>query len=150
MSDFAKDNNTFDASWKLYDAERMANESLRQRLAEKDAEIERLKAYSVTRTHQLLDGVIAEAALQAVNQQLREALQSCVDYGGMTDDGWVTEKATQAIALPQDTSALEAMIAKAGEVMRDRVIKVSGWSNTDGVEAGFRAIPGVTLEDLKA
>lgn len=47
----------------------------------------------------------------------------------------------KAIALPQDTAALEAMIAKAGEVMRVGCRKFGG--------NGIDAIPSVTLEDLK-
>ena len=46
----------------VVNAHRQEIESLRQQLAEKDSEIERLKANSVTRTHLLLDGIIAQAA----------------------------------------------------------------------------------------
>ena len=129
MNQFTKDNNTFDASWKLYDAERMANESLRQRLA----------------------------AAQAREQQLREALIVCVcamqDYQAgigiteMFDKGEnLGRLALQSVT--QDISALEAVIAKAGEVMRGRCEDMLYYQGGFIIDL-VRTIPVVTLKDLK-
>lgn len=53
---------------------------------------------------------------------------------------------------PSDTSALEAIVKKAGEVMRERSINVA-WNNEPDcngpIEMEIHALPGVTLEDLK-
>lgn len=103
------------------------------------------------------------AASQAKVVLLRLCLQTCVDYGGMTGDEWVDEKAKQALAIPQDTSALEVMIAKAGEVMRERCVRESteryaaylksGYERqaqaTSGLSEAIRTLPAVTLEDLQ-
>lgn len=66
----------------------------------------------------------------------------------------------EALAQPTDTSALEAMIAKAGEVMRERAadaclrIITMRWESdcpkeADDCNDAIRALPGVTLEDLQ-
>lgn len=52
----------------------------------------------------------------------------------------------------QDTSALEAIIAKAGEVMRERAATL--WLQCSeeeewNLEEAIRALPGITLEGLK-
>lgn len=199
MSDFAKDNNTFDASWKLYDAERMANESLRQQLAdawqeiadrkadcetghdhdeetiaelrqqlaEKDAVISLLQ-FALADTEALEIGTAERlAASQLQNSQLREALifaEQSLDilwvshHANRTDAA--IEKVKTALALPQGTSALEALIAKAGEVMRERCADkcTDPYYTPDGFgitgadrrcAEAIRAIPGVTLEDLQ-
>ena len=62
-------------------------------------------------------------------------------------------KAVEALESAQaDIFVLEAMIAKAGEKMRERCINVA-WNNEPDcngpIEVGIRALPGVTLEDLK-
>ena len=53
---------------------------------------------------------------------------------------------------PSDTSALEAIVKKAGEVMRERSINVA-WNNEPDcngpIEMEIRTLPAVTLEDLK-
>lgn len=59
------------------------------------------------------------AAQQLVIQQIREALQM-LDRASNISCGKVQE----ALALPSDTTALEAMIAEAGEVMRERCAAV--------------------------
>ena len=53
--------------------------------------------------------------------------------------------------IPQDTSALEAMIAKAGEVMRQRCAEyaIDHFFRGDEKADEIRSLPGVTLEDLK-
>ena len=62
------------------------------------------------------------------------------------------EQADKVLAAPSDTSALEAIVKKAGEVMRERSINVA-WNNEPDcngpIEMEIRALPAVTLEDLK-
>ena len=69
---------------------------------------------------------------------------------------WAGSYSEKALALPQDTTAFEAMIAKASEVMGERCADacISFGESTDlvfGEEFAeeIRALPGVTLEDLK-
>lgn len=152
MSQLAKDNNTMSASWQLYDAERMANESLRQQLAESEAErleqarllgmsgereagllaeIERLKgmvdeiqaARHVQREHNRM--LTNLAAAQAREQLLRDGL-SWISRVNALDYEYV-EMAKKTLAnVSQDTSALDNLkaevAARAGEVMRERCI----------------------------
>lgn len=132
-----------------------------ERLAEANAEIARLKANSVKRTHELLDGIIAQAASQLRERQLREAL-AVVNNAG--DDEWypyTPEQAKKAISealdTPTDTSALEAVVAKAGEVMRERCADTAedyngkrGEHDGSAIAHLIRAIPAVTLEDLRS
>lgn len=107
------------------------------------------------------------AASQAREVQLREALTCCVcamqDYQAgigiteMFDKGErLGRLALQSIT--QDTAALSAMIAKAGEVMRERClseIDPKYYSHdlakhvVDSCCDEIRALPGVTLGDLK-
>lgn len=127
-----------------------------RQVVEKDAEIERLKgmvdeiqaAKHVLREHNRL--LVKLAASQACEQQLREAteclLHLCEIIGA--PDGPVLEKARQALAIPQDTSALEAMITKAGEVMRGRCLR-DIWYMPKPQEDAIRALPAVTLDDIK-
>lgn len=115
-------------------------ESLRQQLAEKDAEIEHMRGVSECHAIDLRerDAAIKShaaksrelekqlAASQLQNTQLREVLEWVVDI--FTDNTLSHERdpelwvggAKEALAIPADTTALEAMIAKAGEVMRER------------------------------
>lgn len=89
------------------------------------------------------------AASQAREQQLREALHklACLGNGAHygTSDG--NRIAQVALALPTDTSALQAIVAKAGEVMRERLL----YLRAEGVmyPADIRALPAISLEDLK-
>jgi hypothetical protein len=169
MSDFAKDNNTMAASWQLYDAERMANESLRQQLAEKDAELVKWqrRAWEEKSKH---------LASQAREQQLLELLRllpetviaeqpewDASENNGIIWQLYLSRVCGEALALPQDTAALSAMIAKAGEVMRERcaveceqrqmAYATAGYERhaqaTAGLSDDIRALPGVTLKDLK-
>lgn len=134
------------------------NAALRQQLDEKDAEIERLKTVPMKYRRMAFNAQLQDenrelgkqlAASQLQNTQLQEAL-------GFAEDCWFCEqtltesvltKMRHAIALPVDTSTLEALIAKAGEVMRERCM-------TQAVAGGIyafsiRAIPGVTIGDLQ-
>lgn len=80
------------------------------------------------------------AASQAREQQLLEALT-------VVDGNSNYPITVEALALPQDTTALEALIARAGEVMRERCADSTPHISCD---ATIRALPGVTLEDLIA
>lgn len=127
-------------------------ESLRQQLAEKDAEIARLKAswQSVA----IEDMAKQLAASQAREVRLREAMEDMLSEWIYISVGWdrVQNKTQEALAMPQDTSALEAMIAKAGEVMRERCVGMMPdltVADLAHVRRAIRALPGVTLEDLK-
>ena len=102
------------------------------------------------------------AASQAREQQYRGALVIADNAG---DDEWhpyTPEQAKTAIgktiALPQDTSALEAMIQKAGEVMRERCFAACNADKYPNecdksiaydCRLAIRTLPGVTLGDLK-
>lgn len=102
------------------------------------------------------------AASQAREQQLREALYDWVRCD--LDE----EKVDRLLALPQDTTALEAMIAKAGEMMRSKAInevetyRIPVGNSPAGelacewtydalkeIRDEIRALPGVTLEDMQ-
>lgn len=118
------------------------------------ADLERLRpladevqaARHVMREHNRL---LAElAASQARERKLRERINSQLERFYASESGRIDDAVlSDALALPQDTSALEAMIAMAGEVMRERFMKL----RAKGVlyPADIRALPGVTLEDLK-
>lgn len=91
------------------------------------------------------------AASQAREQQMALALERL--------DGWLRERYHVGLvpserelleqAQCQDTYALEAMIANAGEVMRERCKEQLGrldyWYSANAI----CALPGVTLEDLR-
>lgn len=122
------------------------------------AEIERLRpladevhaARHVMREHNRL--LVELAASQFREQQMREALQVAAEVHALAYR--VRNTAINALALPQDTSAMEALIAKAGEVMRERCaheadpFELKNALATD-IAKGIRALPGLKLEDLK-
>jgi hypothetical protein len=80
---------------------------------------------------------------QLREQQLREAFS---DFEWNKDEWGFITAVKEALALPQDTSALEAMIVKAGEVMRERCFAIG---HSDSIDESIRALPGVTMKDLK-
>ena len=146
--------------------------SLRQQLAEKDAEIERLKEeVRVTKEEDFprkAEAVannwrIKLAASQLREQQLREALDAVQQVANRSEGiaGWhmngdiaswdsILPEVEQALALPADATALREMIEKAGEVMRERcVIELYKRDDEFITERAIRAIPGMTLEDLQ-
>lgn len=96
------------------------------------------------------------SAEQAKNVELREALHYSLgawEYDGISDEhGSIFQEACSRCDAPSDTSALEAIVKKAGEVMRERSINVA-WNNEPDcngpIEMEIRALPAVTLEDLK-
>ena len=142
-------------------------ESLRQQLAEKDAKIE-LERTARQQLEKLLHRQAETiSASQAREQQLREAVrqnqewhENYDEYGGYPESE-LAEVNEEALSLPQDTSALEAMIAKAGEVMRERCfdsvqaemdeqyIDSPPWYVAEACRDTISTLPGVTLEDLK-
>lgn len=117
-------------------------ESLRQQLAA--AKFARRQAET-----DLSDCKNTLVAAQLQITQLREALS-----GLLQDDGAIAffapmnvAKAYAALALPADT-ALEAMIAKAGEVMRERCMTDLNRLDYWFTDEPLRALPGVTLQDI--
>lgn len=126
------------------------------------AEIEQLMAYNETRTAEVLAATQRLAAEQAKNVELREALESAINGltwwmdnmpQDVTDVDFAEIDALQeALAAPSDTSALEAIVKKAGEVMRrwatDQEM-LKGHAGPLIVVYAIRALPAVTLDDLK-
>lgn len=95
------------------------------------------------------------AAEQAKNVGLRELVEhfALIDLGRslLPDDFglWVL-RARKALIAPSDASALEAIVKKVGEVMRDQALLALSANRawTENFKA-IRALPAVTLEDLK-
>jgi hypothetical protein len=104
------------------------------------------------------------AASQAREQQYRDAIESylaandpsefvCVcdfSVGHLCGPCFAHKQQTplrKSLAKPQDTSALQAIIAKAGEVMREWCAEKAFPRGI--LEDAIRALPGVTLEDLQ-
>lgn len=137
------------------------------------AEIERLEnqvqardAELWGRTQKILQLEQQLAAEQAKNVKLREALINLMKYNprtryiGGVEFGYeepvgrclleVLDKCDEALASPSDTSALEAIVKQAGEVMREKCADASIdlYSERSTFEA-IHALPAVTLEDLK-
>lgn len=126
--------------------------------ASRDAEIQRLQMALADAealelgTAEKCDKLRAElAAEQAKNVALREVLAYWMPFIESEQDDerqapWVA-RAQAVLATQSDTSALEAIVKKAGEVMRDRfrIAEAQGWLNKEFI----RALPAVTLEDLK-
>lgn len=126
------------------------------------AEIERLEnqvqardAELWGRTQKILQLEQQLAAEQVKNVGLREVLKTIYedfdcdknahDYG--TDCRCCI--AEKALSTPSDTSALEAIVKKAGEVMRERCASESCRSHEYDATKAIRTLPAVTLEDLK-
>lgn len=104
------------------------------------------------------------AASQAREQQLREVLNTAADkFHDYAEIHSMKERTRAniekiernlefarmcdaALALTSDTTALEALIRKAGDVMRERCACIR---HDEKLEKAIRALPGVTLEDLK-
>lgn len=91
------------------------------------------------------------AASQLQNTQLRGLLAQFANDLSLTYKQ-IMSLSAEALALPTDTTALEAMIAKAGEVMRERAATL--WLQCSeeeewNLEEAIRALPGVTIEDLQ-
>lgn len=108
------------------------------------------------------------AASQAREQQLRDALDN--HSGNYKLSKEECKRIDALLDAPSDTTALESLIAKAGEVMRERCVEACNeydnrieamrdceyQAELAGRQAGamrsaaaIRALPGVTLDDLK-
>jgi hypothetical protein len=121
-------------------------------IASKDAEIEHLDRTKAEwkNTAKLLDEQLV--ASQAREMRLREALKGVpIGYHGriagkdcVCGHCESNRRIEKARSLPYDTTALEAMIAEAGEVMRERCERES-WL----MAPVLQSIPEVTLEDLR-
>lgn len=129
-----------DSTWKSRCTE------LRQQLAAQSAEWH--KAYELA----MLAQYRADKAVTA----LKAVLEAVVPYrenGEPSMPDAVSIIAAEALSIKSDTSALEAMITKAGEVMRERAAKeaiaygCAGRSIQD-TEQAIRSLPDVKLEDL--
>lgn len=134
----------------------LARKNLEEQLAAANAEIERLKSEGRDACVGLNDYFGEQlAATQAENVRLREAMQQEINYHFMQAGPKDLPNIKQAISHSTNTSALEAMIQKAGEVMRERcAVKAEShedyYRNCDLIGAKIRALPGVTMGDVTA
>ena len=119
-------------------------ESLRQQLAASQAENESLRRANKECIEYFNESQKDLAASQAREQRLRWALREYRAFFTSIPAG------IDALALPQDTSELEAVVQKAGEVMRERSISTVTWPyDPNTIRGELRALPGVTLRDLQ-
>lgn len=136
-------------------------ESMRKHLAEKDAEIERLKTVPMKYRRMAFNAQLQDenreleerlAASQANEQKLKSALLiEAMHWRTVTSKSEIKDEIN--LLFPSDTTALSAMIAKAGEVMRERCASEFYQPHVehfgDSIQLTIRALPSVTLEDLK-
>lgn len=99
----------------------------------------------VARLHRLYVELTPE---QAKNVELREAILTQAPFYNELEKPLI-----EAISAPSDTSALEALIHKAGEKMREKCLVVADEDAKRSllwrVVREINALPCVTLEDLK-
>ena len=124
-------------------------EIIQSSLSELAAEIEAARA-EIERKMSAGQFVVEQLANeQAKNVGLREALENHPGNYKLSKDECA--KINALLDAPSDTSALEVLVKKAGEAMRERSINVA-WNkepDCDGpIETGIRALPAVKLEDL--
>lgn len=104
------------------------------------------------------------AESQAREAKLREALDAVQQVANRSDGiaGWhlngdiaswdsILPEVSDALTTPSDATALNELIAKAGEVMQEQCAQRAeqesiGYSSS--IAKAIRALPGVTLEDL--
>lgn len=131
-------------------------DSLLRKERELKAEVESLR-------QQLANHEAKNVVLREEFQAFVDSHEECLDFDGFTahivgmDDYHSAVGALEAVS--SDTSALAAYVAKAGEKMRqkaakqcnDLVLDHPGRADltTDQCADGIRALPGVTLDDLK-
>lgn len=84
------------------------------------------------------------AACQLHNTQLREALQLVANRF----IGWHTA-AVEALALPQDTAALAALVAKAGEVMQIRAENIATHYGHRRAREAIYNLPAITVKEAQ-
>lgn len=135
-------------------------EQLRQQLAAANAEIERLKSENETHwsngadfTNHIIKLEQQLAASQLREQQYREALESIAANTCCDRCQEAALVARNALALHTDTTALEAIVKKAGECMRERCAAAFDQPHVewfgDQIDEEIRALPGVNIGDLK-
>jgi hypothetical protein len=138
-----------------------ANENAEERFAswpDRDEEL-RAELAAARRTAEYwkaehLAGNVQLAAEQAKNVGLREALKVALwfvpDYPKLPENKRRLKIIHDALSAPPDAFALESRIAKAGEKMREAAIATIKWPyDHQTIRGEIRALPGVTLEDLK-
>ena len=142
-------------------------DQLRAELEAARTEIERLKTVPMKYRRMAFNAHLQDenaklskqlAAEQAENMGLRELVEhfALIDLGRSLlpcDFGLWVVRARKAIATPSDTSALEAIVKKTGEVMREQILDPHLTRVLQGSEMvianAIRTLPAVTLEDLK-
>jgi len=124
-------------------------------------ELAELRQQVLSSDAQALDHWQRLASSQAREQQLREALETCkkkqIIYECRPAQNYKTydsDKVDAALAIPQDTSALQSMIAKAGEVMRGSCENHANYyrrnsSVAQAIYEEIRNLPAITLDDMK-
>ncbi len=129
----------------------------RQQLAVAKAENDSLRKANLECVEYFNEAQKDLAASQAREQKLLNHIALALEFCDMPAFS-IAENLANALALPQDTSALEAVVAKAGEMMRERcAVEAYEWAMAYVVEDtapvdnadAIRAIPAVTLEDLR-
>ena len=132
-------------------------ETLREQLSVAASEILALRAANKECVEYFNEMQKDLAASQAREQKLLNHIALALEFCDMPAFS-IAENLANALALPQDITALEAMIQKAGEVMRARcAVEAYEWAMAYVVEDtapvgnadAIRALPNVTLEDLK-
>lgn len=117
--------------------------------ASRDAEIQRLQMA-------LADAEALELGTAEKCGQLRAELAAALAACKMKDEAILQENYSLALSFQPDTSALEAVVKKAGEVMRERCVEYCETRHTELLEPEIREVvevirdlPAVTPEDLK-
>lgn len=144
---------------------RDTSQEMKERIEQLEAEVEHLERTKAEWRNTAYQFDMKLAACQAREQQLLEVLYACedmfdIDVGSSNLHRKLTVlDIKKVLATPPDTTALEAMIAKAGEVMREWCLEAGVMRNykgaivsrlsADGRDNAIRAIPTVTLNDLK-
>ena len=164
--------------WEKYSMSKFASKRSREDQIAKDfdcmsaelasamAEIERLKTSpTIEACRQMIENAAVKeaselhkqlAAEQAKNVGLLEALSRLQEACDMEDDNEfyaANSAATKILATPSDTSALEDIVKKAGEKMREKCANLGAVWNSYKAAArdlsiAIRALPAVTLNDI--
>lgn len=126
--------------------------------ASRDAEVAELKTVPMKYRRMAFNAQLQDevAKLEKENDQLRAELVNALAACKIKDetlrelDQLIPVGATiAALAIQPDDSALEAIVKKAGEVMRERCASESCRSHEYDATKAIRTLPAVTLEDLK-
>ena len=140
------------------DAESTDDIGLRADAADRIEELERFIKEQDALLQELRPIIVAASELRKERDQLRAELAAALAACKMKDEAILNDNYSLALSIQPDTSALEAVVKKAGEVMREECITVAGpedsyqddWirAKADACDA-IRNLPAVTLEDLK-